>query len=542
MAEKAKRPRKSCPKCYTVFSDKHARRHLLECNVQFCESEVPQSDNENIPVSSVENNTSDYQNDISDDEHEINYDCMNKFRNLSNISHNNLEDEDIESYFDRCEDNLNDSYSSDNYSDVEFDIDCDESIGVDQEHNSESDISRITYWFCKLLLLWQCIYYISDAAICFLLNILATFFKLLSVNSDVCSKVQNVFPKNMYQLSKLLKSNMLDFKQYVVCTNCYSLYEFEDCYHIVEGSKVSKKCSFIEFPNHRLPYLRKRCNQPLLMEIKSEPSKILAPYKIYCYKSIESSLSYCVKRQHFEDLCEQWRLRETREDIMYDIYDGKLWDDFNGKKYNFFTKEDNYGCILNVDWFQPYKHTHCSIGVMYIAFFNLPRDQRFRRENVLLVGVIPDMKTEPKTNTFVTPLVQELKKSWSDGFQLFSNKSPLILKCFKLALICVGCDIPASRKLCGFLGHAATSGCNKCKKKFPGTVGEKNYGGFDRLEWPSRDNESHRQECGFINNSTSKGDKENLERQFGTRYSALLELEYFDPVRMTAIDPMHNLF
>jgi hypothetical protein len=23
-----------------------------------------------------------------------------------------------------------------------------------------------------------------------------------------------------------------------------------------------------------------------------------------------------------------------------------------------FTKEGNYGCILNVDWFQPYKHAH----------------------------------------------------------------------------------------------------------------------------------------------------------------------------------------
>ncbi|CAG2198148.1 unnamed protein product [Mytilus edulis] len=97
MAEKAKRPRKSCPKCYTVFSDRHARRHLLECN-----------DNENIPLS---------------------------------------KDEDIESYFDRSEDNLTDSYSSDNYSDVEFDIECHESIGVDQEYNSESDISQITYWF-----------------------------------------------------------------------------------------------------------------------------------------------------------------------------------------------------------------------------------------------------------------------------------------------------------------------------------------------------------------------------------------------------------
>ena len=56
---------------------------------------------------------------------------------------------------------------------------------------------------------------------------------------------------------------------------------------------------------------------------------------------------------------------------------------------------------------------------------------------------------------------------------MYSFKSPNVLKCFKMALICVGCDIPASRKLCGFLGHSATAGCNKCKKKFPGGVGEK---------------------------------------------------------------------
>ena len=180
---------------------------------------------------------------------------------------------------------------------------------------------------------------------------------------------------------------------------------------------------------------------------------------------------------------------------------------------------------------------------MYLAFLNLPREVRQGRENVLLVGVIPDMKSEPKTNTFLKPLVQELKQTWGDVFLLlYSHKSHNTLKCFKLALICVGCDIPASRKVCGFLGHSATSGCNKCKKKFPGSVGEKNYGGFDPSEWIPRDNQSHREECNEILMCTCKGDQEKLERQFGTRYSSLLELVYFDPVRMTPIDPMHNLF
>lgn len=51
----------------------------------------------------------------------------------------------------------------------------------------------------------------------------------------------------------------------------------------------------------------------------------------------------------------------------------------------------------------------------------------------------------------------------------------------KLALTCVACDIPASRKVCGFLGHKASLGCNKCYKKFNVQFGKPtDYSGFDR--------------------------------------------------------------
>ena len=47
----------------------------------------------------------------------------------------------------------------------------------------------------------------------------------------------------------------------------------------------------------------------------------------------------------------------------------------------------------------------------------------------------------------------------------------------KCVLLCVSCDLPAARKVCGFLSHSAALGCSKCKKKFPGTVGNMNYSG-----------------------------------------------------------------
>ena len=62
------------------------------------------------------------------------------------------------------------------------------------------------------------------------------------------------------------------------------------------------------------------------MEIKSDSSKIRVPLKMFCYKSIESSLNYFVKINNFEDLCEQWRTRKTKEGVLYDIYDDRIWN------------------------------------------------------------------------------------------------------------------------------------------------------------------------------------------------------------------------
>lgn len=41
---------------------------------------------------------------------------------------------------------------------------------------------------------------------------------------------------------------------------------------------------------------------------------------------------------------------------------------------------------------------------------------------------------------------------------------------------------------------------------------------------------------------TSEPDREKLESNNGTQFSVLVELSYFDTVRMTIVDPMDNLY
>ena len=41
---------------------------------------------------------------------------------------------------------------------------------------------------------------------------------------------------------------------------------------------------------------------------------------------------------------------------------------------------------------------------------------------------------------------------------------------------------------------------------------------------------------------TNGQDREKSESEYGTRFSVLAELPYFDTVRMSIVDPMHNLY
>ena len=82
--------------------------------------------------------------------------------------------------------------------------------------------------------------------------------------------------------------------------------------------------------------------------------------------------------------------------------------------------------MVNVDWFQPFKNGTMSVGVIYLALMNLPRELRFKRENVFLVGIIASLKSEPTSlNTFLKPMVDELNVLWTEGVLLKTSDSPL---------------------------------------------------------------------------------------------------------------------
>lgn len=162
----------------------------------------------------------------------------------------------------------------------------------------------------------------------------------------------------------------------------------------------------------------------------------------------------------------------------------------------------------------------------------------------MLVGIIPG-PTEPPLliNTYLNPLVSELLDLW-DGitFQIHGPHSDCLRTVkVRAALIGISCDILAGRKVCGFLSRSAKLGCSRCYCKF-GQDSNESYSEFERDQWEMRTNEHNRADMIKLQKCKSKAEQPQKELEIGCRYSVLLKLPYFDPVRMLLIDPMHNLF
>ena len=194
--------------------------------------------------------------------------------------------------------------------------------------------------------------------------------------------------------------------------------------------------------------------------------------------------------------CEAWRLRKIPPDFLCDIYDGQIWKQFQYiNNIPFLATPHNLALMLNIDWFCPFKHSPYSVGAIYIVIANLPRSERFKKENVILVGLIPGPSEPPlHINSYLDPLVEELIALYTMGMCISSPDFSESIT-VKAVLICSSCDIPACRKVLGFCGHASKHGCSKCTKefKYDTNFDKIDFGGFEVCT--QRSEEEHRREA-----------------------------------------------
>jgi hypothetical protein len=153
-------------------------------------------------------------------------------------------------------------------------------------------------------------------------------------------------------------------------------------------------------------------------------------------------------------LTKLWK-RKTLLGYIGDACDGSNWDT---KKVNgvVFTKESHRNLMLqlNVDWMQPWEDVNHSTGCMYITILNLPREVRNQRNNCLLVGMTAG-PGEPGANVmykYMQRLTDDLKVMMGGVDMYVSGKG---MQTVKAIIASIASDIPAQRKICGFVSHSA---------------------------------------------------------------------------------------
>ena len=218
-----------------------------------------------------------------------------------------------------------------------------------------------------------------------------------------------------------------NFIEFATCPKCHAIYPKPD---VVGG--IIDRCSFVRWPRHPQRRKRRPCNTLLYRGGNRTPKMV------YCCRPVSQYLRDMVIDSDFLSKCNFWRERNTRDGFLADIYDGQAW---KSEENGYLSSRYNLYGIMNVDWFQPFKHTSYSVGAIYMVILNLPRAERFKEENVLLLGLMPGPK-EPKLNlnTYLRPIVDDLL-SLADG-KHFQDCS----------------DLPATRKLGGFLSFHAKHG------------------------------------------------------------------------------------
>src|SRR5204862_3937087 len=116
------------------------------------------------------------------------------------------------------------------------------------------------------------------------------------------------------------------------------------------------------------------------------------------------------------------------------------------------TADSHLGIMINLDWFQLFDSASYSTGAIYGVICNLPRDIRFKKENMLVLSILPgpnEVKLH-KINHYLAPIVDELLEFW-DGIDVpVTNKYPTGKK-VRMAVICCNNDNTAECKVIGRL-------------------------------------------------------------------------------------------
>jgi hypothetical protein len=201
----------------------------------------------------------------------------------------------------------------------------------------------------------------------------------------------------------------------------------------------------------------------------------------------------------------------------------------------FFSDPRDIALGLSTDGFGPFKLRDRTAWPIILFNYNLPPEERFQKDNIISIGVIPGPKKPVDADSYLWPLIQELLQL-AVGITAFDalTKTVFLLRAF---LFIVFGDMPAIAMIMRMKGHNAKRPCRICKIKairndvsktlyvpldrtgFPDSVSPRKY---NPLELPLRSHKELMQEAEEVQNALTTAASERLASEYGIKGIPLL--------------------
>ena len=205
-------------------------------------------------------------------------------RQVSHMFTNDAEEEpdlNVELQDDCASDFLSEEFDEEEIIDAPIAADnCNEN---NYHENGRTLLKCCVYFLCML----QSSYLLPDAVIRTILVFLQGFCSVMFDKCAILTSLIATLPTSVYMLWQAVAFKQRDYVRYVVCKNAALLHNYNDCIQIVNGKKLSKTCTTIEYLHHSQVGRRKPCGELLLKSVTlTDGSQKLYAFKTYCCKSL----------------------------------------------------------------------------------------------------------------------------------------------------------------------------------------------------------------------------------------------------------------
>jgi hypothetical protein len=231
---------------------------------------------------------------------------------------------------------------------------------------------------------------------------------------------------------------------------------------------------------------------------------------------------------------------------MQDIFDGAnyrsllesnitIGDEMLASK--FFSDSRDVALGISTDGFTPFKGRDKTAWPIIVFNYNLPPEERFHKDNIISIGVIPGPKKPADMDSYLWPLVQELLQL-SIGLTAFDAVTQTLFLLHAFLIVVFG-DIPAVSMMMRMKGHNSKYPCRMCmikgvrndvyktlyvplnRQRFPDTVIPRNY---DPSTLPLRSHKELMHQAQQVQYALTAAESERLAKKYGIKGIPLLSV------------------